>query len=425
MLFPTTGGIAFNYVNRQIASGLLLLLMGTGTILLPIVPSLLLFFVTAAIVGFGGAGYDTAQIVWIIEMWETKAAAYIQTQHFCFALGTLVSPLLMKSFLPMDTLETNDGGITLQSDILTTAEGIGTNNTTLLYQSETLDSDQSSQLYVPFLIGGIFTIIGGILLLLLYGIKKYEKPSKSGVIANEDNNQTDPGKSKGCNCRKLILILLSAVVLGAYSGMELCSFQFLPTFTHFIDLKLSQQDGALVLSGLAAAFTVGRAIGIFIVLKIRPEILLLGNILLVITGNTLLLFFANSSLPILWGGAILLGIGFSTVFPSFYGYIEQHLKVSNVVGASMIVAGGLVSSLYPIIIGSFIEKNPFILMYTNYFSLVACTSAFLVIYTITRKKPQERNTYSVTSGNVDGKAENPDLLTAGGKPLPITKNFQT
>ena len=58
--------------------------------------------------------------------------------------------------------------------------------------------------------------------------------------------------------------------------------------------------------------------------KSVQKFLLLRNILLVIIGNTLLLFFQYSSLPVLWGAAILLGIDFSTVFPSFYGFIESH-----------------------------------------------------------------------------------------------------
>lgn len=362
--------------------------MGIGVILIPVMPTLPTFFFVVSLVGFGAAGYDTAQIVWIIEMWENNAAAYIQTQHFCYALGTFVSPLLLKPFLPPETEKLR--------------QTFSSNETSALHSDPTVVSKDASQLYIPFFIGGVASILGGFLIFVLYWIKKYEKPSSLKRRTQDGEEDRKDGFSKSCNVRKLTLITLSAVVIGTYQGMELCTFQFYPTFTHFIDLNLSQQEGALVVSGMTGAFTLGRAIGIVIVLKVLPEILLLGNVLLILTGNTLLFFFANDSLPVLWGANILLGLGFSTVFPSFYGYIEKHLKVSNVVGAVMIVAGGLVSSLYPVLIGSFIEENPFILIYTNYFSLAASTTAFLVTYAITFKNGLARRTSSISLTYVQG-----------------------
>jgi FHS family Na+ dependent glucose MFS transporter 1 len=334
--------------------------MGLGSGYMALSPSLLVFFITAAIVGFSGGGYDTAQIVWIIELWSSKAAPYIQTQHFSFAIGTLISPLLIKPYL------SNDPDLSA-------------------FTQNSTDSGEhypGKQLYIPFFIGGAASILGGLFLLALYFFQKSTSSQPDGTTNVTSEPQNSPENSTS---RKILLISLSAIVIGTYCGMELCTIQFLPSFTHFISLHLSPGDGALVLSSLTGAFTLGRGLGICLVLKIHPEILLLANLCLITVGNSVLYFWANDSYPMLWTGSICMGIGFSTVFPSFYGYIEKHLVVSNVVGAIMIMAGGLVSSLYPVIIGSFIESNPYVLMYTNYFSLVVSCGAFLCIYCTTQK----------------------------------------
>jgi len=141
--------------------------------------------------------------------------------------------------------------------------------------------------------------------------------------------------------------------------MELCSIQFFPLFTHYIDLELSEQDGAFVLSSLTGAFTLGRGLGILLVLRAVPKLLLIGNISLVTLGNLVLCFLANSSITFLWIGSVLLGIGFSPVFPLLFGYLEQRLEISNV-GGVILVAGGFFSGLYPVLIG-----DPFMLIYTR------------------------------------------------------------
>jgi hypothetical protein len=364
-------------VNRQVAVGILLTSMGLATLLLPIVPALPFFFSCAAIYGFGCGGFDVAKLVWIVEMWTNNPAPQIQVLFGCFALGSFVSPLLTYSFLP-------------QEDGDKMAFGVAENFAPKFSSPNPDPKKSESLLYIPFLIGGLLLILGGFLLLVLYCVQKYKPPTTSNVAepSGETGGSESPSSKK--SGKDLVLIILSAVAMGLYYGCQMSTTQFLPTFSHFIELKLSNKDGALLLSGLTGAFTAGRLCGIVLILKIKPKILLLGNFLLVIIANTLLLFFGEKSITVLWTSVTLVGFGFSTVFPSFYGYMEKHL--TSKFTAAVNIACGLVSTFLPILIGEYIERFPTVLVYTNYVCLGTSALTLLVIYrTIARGSGDGRN----------------------------------
>ena len=91
--------------------------------------------------------------------------------------------------------------------------------------------------------------------------------------------------------------------------------QFLPTFAHFSELRLTEAEGARMLFGLTLCIAIGRLVGIFIVLKVKPHFILLGNFVLLLTANLVLLLIAQTSVPMLWVGSCLIGLGLSTVYP--------------------------------------------------------------------------------------------------------------
>jgi len=179
--------------------------------------------------------------------------------------------------------------------------------------------------------------------------------------------------------RNLVLILLSSAYLGAYVGMESSAFQFLPTFARFTPLHLSQPEGALLLSAFTGAFTVGRVGGILIVRKVVPEFLLGFNFLLILGGNSLL-FFGNASWLSLVVGVLLLGLGFSTVYAVFLGYIQRYLRVGNLVGAVLVGMQSLISGVYPLLVGRFTVETPFVHLWANFFSLSLASVSFLIIW---------------------------------------------
>ncbi|CAG2167617.1 unnamed protein product, partial [Oppiella nova] len=98
--------------------------MGLTLGLLPTVKSLPIFYTIGAINGVAAGASDTANNAWILEMWDEKAGPYLLALHFCFGTGMIIAPQIARPFL--------------------------------------LDSSDSSQLVIAYVICGAIIIISGI-----------------------------------------------------------------------------------------------------------------------------------------------------------------------------------------------------------------------------------------------------------------------
>ncbi|XP_037027603.1 uncharacterized protein LOC119068214 [Bradysia coprophila] len=189
----------------------------------------------------------------------------------------------------------------------------------------------------------------------------------------------------GITTRRIQLIVIAGVFLGAYQGMEVCSLQFVPIFGQYSDLHMTESASAYVLSALTGMFAVGRIIGLVLILKMRPELILCINFALVVIANLMLLIWANDNLTMFWIGCILLGAGYSTMYPSFCAFIEKYLVFTNFVGSFVCVTGSIFAATYPLIVGHFIEKDAIVLTYTNFFSTLLCILTIMWGYLLVRK----------------------------------------
>jgi hypothetical protein len=323
-----------------------------------------LFFASAALLGFTSGVYDASQIVWVMEIWQKEAPPFIQGQHFCFALGTLLPSLLFAPFLNKD--EDGDENVTTTESSVT----------------------PEFKLLTPFLVVGVMVSVAAAIQLFLFIFARYHAPPpEEGRLDaaesnnNNNNNETDeklPLRAPARDYYRIKLICLAAMFLGTYQGMEMCTMQFFAKFAQKDSLGLSDSQASYVLSGLTGAFTAGRAAGIIIVLRVPPQLIICANLVIITGANVILLAFTDSSRTILWVGSILLGIGFSTTYASFCAFIERHLFFTNWVGAFMLVFGSVVASIYPLIIGGTIEDNPSVITYTNFFSVFWCIVALAV-----------------------------------------------
>ncbi len=339
--------------------------MAFSLYMIPHCPTQLVFFIIGGILGCFAGAYDASQVVWIIEIWQEKAGPFILAQHLCFAIGSIIPSILIAPFL------------------------------TIGYGSE-------SRIYIPFSILGAITTLALLFQLLLFIFCRYYTPpiyaSASVLTATNDNDvhqgvqhqETFIGSNEsklifGIHARKLQLIVVTGIFLGSYQGMEVCTMQFVPIFGQYSDLQMSESASAYVLSSLTGMFAIGRAIGVILILKVRPEVILCINITLIIIANLMLLFWASKSLTMFWIGCIILGAGFSTMFPSFCAFMEKHLVFTNEIGSFVCVVGSIFASTYPLIVGKLIEREAVVLTYTNFFSTVACILVMVWGYLLVRK----------------------------------------
>ncbi|CAG7822422.1 unnamed protein product [Allacma fusca] len=370
-------GIALNYIPRQLCVMMLLTFMAVPLFIFPYVESVMMLYVLTFIMGFGGGGFDTAQVAWIIDIWRHEAGPFILTQHFSYSVGTLIPPLIQGPYLTEEVKEYN---CTTRSVISQEV-------------SSTELPPYESQLQTPFTIGGSIVLISIIIQTCLYFFvfrqKKAPEDSvnKQNEIELEDKSkEVEPEASptgKSDLRRKLKLIGLCCCVIGFYQGLELCTSQFIPTFSHFSDVCLSEKEGAQIAFGLQMGFASGRLCGILLVLKVAPHFILAGNFLLLLVCNIILLVWAGSNVTWLWIGSVGIGLGMSTVYPALYAYIEKYLFVTDSIAATVAVCGGLVSAIYPIVVGKSVEHNPEVMTYVNFLSIFVCVVAFSILFFIT------------------------------------------
>lgn len=249
----------------------------------PHYPSPYYLFVNQLLNGLAQGGMETGQMVWMIELWGDKAPAALQGQQFSYACGMLLSPLMVKPFLREGFNETE----------YESCESRNISDVSKCQLSE-------SRVYVPFAISSATGFIAAFLLTVLYFYQTYEPPKKETSESKETITSTNRGY-------RIRVIIMGAFLIASYVGIEVLNFNLLPTFAHYCDLKLSDPDAAFLHSFFAIAYTVGRAISIFLAFRVRPHIMLYINFLLIAAGNFVILFGGSNNLTALWIGVIILG----------------------------------------------------------------------------------------------------------------------
>lgn len=363
----SSDGFVSKYVNRQMLVLLTLTGMAITLFVIPHCPTLLTFFVVVGVVGFVSGIYDSSQVVWIIEIWQEKSGPFILGQHLFFAIGCIIPSILIAPFLSNDKITSTDGS--------------------------------ESKIYIPFTILGVITTLALLFQVLLFMFCRYYTPpmyanEKSKEVTSGNTSEMEPTSEEnneqstsilGMNKRKLQLIVISAVFLGAYQGMEICTLQFVPIFGQYSDLQMTESASAYVLSGLTGMYAVGRAVGLILIFKVQPETILCVNFVFVVIANLILLVWASSDLTMFWIGCIVLGAGYSTMFPAFCAFMEKYLVFTNAIGSFFCVVGSIFASIYPLIVGHLINKRAVVLTYTNFFSTMLCLSAIFCAYMLVRK----------------------------------------
>ncbi len=90
--------------QKETFSACIVCLMGLPMILITLVPNIYCFYLFSLIYGLGGGGVSVACNIDCLEIWrgreDGRPAMY--AAHFCFALGTMIGPLLAAQALLLD-----------------------------------------------------------------------------------------------------------------------------------------------------------------------------------------------------------------------------------------------------------------------------------------------------------------------------------
>ncbi|OXA60711.1 Sodium-dependent glucose transporter 1 [Folsomia candida] len=357
--------IIYRYVNRQLGVICCFCGMSVALFLTPHVESKIVFFVLGGVLGISIGAYDCAQVVWMIEMWQEKSGPFIQCQHFCYAIGSNIPPILMGPFLRDD----ND--------------------------DDELEIKKRSEMLIPFTVAGILCSGAFFMQLMLFIFCRYYTPPMYGKEIKVESCHGNVEFSiknlfKFFGSQKFKLIVVMGCFAGAYQGMELTTLQFIPTFGQYSPINLSESTSAYVLTGSTGLFAIGRFLGIFIIMKVHPVVMLITSLAIVTTGNVILFFWAGENLNLFWLACCILGAGFSTMYASWSAFMEKYLVFTDAVGGALIVCGSLLAAVYPVIVGGVIERDTRVLGGVNFFSIGVCIGGLGVGGWVVRKGKCEK-----------------------------------
>ncbi|CAG2163524.1 unnamed protein product, partial [Oppiella nova] len=294
--------------------------MSVASLLIPYSQSLPHIYACGLAVGLGSGCWNSIANVWLIEIWQNRSAPFLQLIQFMYGIGTILSPLVNQLFL-------NDDDITANT----------LSHTFVNKSAQTVDlvEMRRESLKTPFLINGLIQFTFPTLLVLMYVIRRYEVPEQILPDTIDYKNKKSEQKKNlfktSDESPRKTLILMFAILLMFYNACEGLHFQFGPSYYQNMELRLTANRAAGIISVLAIAYTIGRGVNVFVAIKIRAKAMIEYHFLIVIIGF-ILLFFSQNSLVVLRIANLVLGFGFSALFPAMFAFIKQYIDITNQIG---------------------------------------------------------------------------------------------
>lgn len=221
----------------------------------------------------------------------------------------------------------------------------------------------------------------------MFAIKRYEVPQQNFEDMDFEDKKTEQKKSlfkEGAQSPRKTLILLFSMLFMFYNACEGLVFQFGPSYYRNMALRLSASKACGIMSVMATAYTVGRGLNVLIAIKVRPKHMLEYHFGILIVGFSAL-FFAEHSVHVLTMANVILGFGFSAVFPAILAYFKQYIDISNKLGTILMFSSETMVSVTPYILGTFIERYSIIFIFIEIFYFALGVVIFILIIHLIKK----------------------------------------
>ena len=162
-----------------------------------------------------------------------------------------------------------------------------------------------------------------------------------------------------------------------YVGAETGFGNWIYTYATSLDLATAV-TAAYLTSAFWGLFTLGRLLGVWVSTRLRPRSILFLDLAGCLASLGLILLAGNSA-PLLWIGAIGLGLSMASVFPSILMLAGESMRVTGTVTGWFLVGGGLGNMIVPWLIGqAFTAAGPRAMMNILFVDLIGNLLVLLV-----------------------------------------------
>jgi FHS family Na+ dependent glucose MFS transporter 1 len=273
---------------------LLMILMGIG---IPLAPVYFLLLVIIFLFGIGQGLVDVGANINLLWVYQSRVGPYMNGMHFFFGLGAFLSPIIVHKVLGM-----SNGQITWA-----------------------------------------FWVIAILFLPSLIGLSLLPSPINPELEKQHENQGS----------RDIWLVVLMMLSFFLYVGAELGFGGWI--YSYVTELEIGNEANAAYINSIYwGALTLGRFLTVLLSKKIQPSKILFGNFILSILSLAVLLLWPVE-LIVVWLCSALLGLGFSSVFPTLLVLSESRMKITGRVTGLFFLGSSVGGMLIPMILGQIFE----------------------------------------------------------------------
>ena len=272
--------------------------------------------------GIAMGAFESGSNIYVLKLWGKETQPFMQSLHFMFGMGSIIAPLIALPFL-IDS----DGDV----------HSLDHNNSTqMTYQTDEL------QLVYPYTMLAIFTLFTAVYVMAIWYYEPETTPHPSrDENKNQENdlqisdlneeNETQTNQVNEENGRwlcfrfqmtqvyKWIVVILVLFFMHIYLGLEISFGSYLTAFVVKSGLPLTKSDGAAMTTVFWSSFTLFRVLTICYIEYVGTEMNILGSLMICLLANCFLVPFGTKSVPLLWTGVVLIGIGTSSIWACIFG----------------------------------------------------------------------------------------------------------
>jgi hypothetical protein len=322
--------------------------------------------------------------------------------QFGVGFGLLLAPLIVRPFALNVPEETSDHRLHVSIGSFSvpgSASNITAHHNPFVFHREDL------RIQYPFWITGVLLVLSSLPYFVTWRLHPVTKPHPSresaGVVLDQGKNKLSNDtigsdrsqsfiSSKELeeiedirNSRNYIIWKHSAIGLLClyvliYHGIELAFGHYLTSFAVASDLHLTKQRGMEITSAYWAAFTFGRLVTATYIGYIGADGNMLLNSCAILIASVIMLPLGYRYESCLWTGAIFMGMGCSTIWPSSFGYLELYFPMTSRIGAFIIICETSGEFIFPTLISRFMNDYPNILLIVTF----SCSCSMAVIFPI-------------------------------------------
>jgi len=170
-------------------------------------------------------------------------------------------------------------------------------------------------------------------------------PSPAPIVSREEAHAARP---------PLALLTLFVLLFFMVAGAEQSFSGFIYTYSVKTGLT-DPYTAAYVTAAYWGAFTIGRIASIPLATRLRPRVIILGDLALALIAFAILFMFPSSTAA-LWFGAALFGLGIASAFPTLLTFGGRHMTITGAITGWFFVGASAAGMVMPWLIGQGFDR---------------------------------------------------------------------